>query len=84
MSSLPPDAAASLSALADELAALRASLEGLSRRVGELAGDNATLRARLEQSEAARFDLAAQTEHIISLLADARAEIRTLQAPPPG
>ncbi len=82
MSPLPPDAAASLSRIADELAGLRAAVVDLTRQVGVLASDNATLRARLEHSETARQDLAAQTEHIVQILADARAEIRTLRGAP--
>ena len=45
-----------------------------------LTAENASLRARLEQSETARADLVAQTEQIVEMLAESRREIRTLQA----
>ena len=64
--------------ITEELAALRHSIEELTQRLGDLTAENATLRARLEQSEAARADLAAQTEHIIELLANSRREVRVL------
>lgn len=73
VSSLPSDPAAALSRVADELA-------GLSQQLARLTTENATLRARLEQSEAARADLLAQTERIVELLAEARREVRELQA----
>jgi chromosome segregation ATPase len=80
VSSLPPDAAAALSRIAAELTAVRATLAELTQRVGALTDDNASLRTRLERSEATRGDLLAQTEHIVELLANARTEIRNLQA----
>lgn len=61
-----------LNRLADEVAGLRRTLDGLVR-------ENATLRERLEHSETARRDLVAQTEHIVELLADSRRELRALQ-----
>ena len=80
MPSLPPDqGAAAFARVADELASLRHSIDALTQRLGQLTSENTTLRARLEQSEAARADLTAQVEHIIELLADARREVRALQ-----
>ena len=80
MASLPPDqGAGAFARIADELASLRHSIDALTQRLGQLTNENATLHARLEQSEAARADLAAQIEHIIELLADARREVRALQ-----
>lgn len=67
-----PTTAAALTKIADELTGLRKALAGLT-------AENASLRARLEQSENARADLVAQTEHIVELLADSRREIRALQ-----
>ena len=86
MSSLPSDAAAAaaLTRFADELAALRASLDTMNQRLAALTDENARLRHRLEQSEAARADLVAQTEHIVELLADSRREVRALQSAPPS
>jgi chromosome segregation ATPase len=79
--SLPQDSGgAAFARVADELAGLRHSIDALTQRLGQLASENATLRARLDQSEAARTDLTAQIEHIIELLADARREVRALQA----
>jgi chromosome segregation ATPase len=79
--SLPQDSGADAFArVADELAGLRHSIDALTQRLGQLTSENATLRARLDQSEAARTDLTAQIEHIIELLADARREVRALQA----
>lgn len=81
MPSLPPDSGAGAFArVADELAGLRHSIDALTQRLGQLANENTTLRARLDQSEAARTDLTAQIEHVIELLADARREVRALQA----
>jgi chromosome segregation ATPase len=80
VSSLPVDPAAALARVADELAALRSSIDGLERRVGDLTSDNASLRARLEHSETARRDLAAQADHLVELLAEARRELRALQS----
>jgi septal ring factor EnvC (AmiA/AmiB activator) len=86
VSSLPSDAAAAaaLTRFADELAALRASLDTMNQRLAALTDENARLRHRLEQSEAARADLVAQTEHIVELLADSRRELRALQSAPPS
>ncbi len=80
MSSLPSDpaAAAAFSRLADELAALRGSVNSLNERLEALTNENTTLRTRLELSESARNDLVAQTEHILQLLADARRELRAI------
>ncbi len=79
VSSPSPDPAthAALTRLADEIAGVRKAL-------AELTAENASLRRRLEQSETARADLVAQTEHIVELLADSRREIRALQAKAPG
>lgn len=74
-----PALARELARVAAELGQLRASIDGLTERVGTLTAENATLRARLEHSERARADLVAQTEHIIELLADSRREVRALQ-----
>ena len=49
--------------IANELQALRKSLDALSERVGELAADNQQLREQLAQSETARTDLVGQAEH---------------------
>ncbi len=85
MPSLPSDpGAAAFARVADELASLRQSVDALTLRLGELAAENTTLRARLEQSEAARSDLVAQVEHIIELLADSRREVRALRKGEPG
>ena len=65
--------------IANELQALRVSLEALSERVGELAADNKELRERLEQSQIARTDLVSQAEHLIHQLATAHQEVRTLK-----
>jgi len=75
-----PSVAAELARVADELARLRATLDAMGQRVGTLVAENLALQARLEQSEVARNDLLAQTEHVIELLADSRREIRALQA----
>ncbi|MCK5944025.1 MAG: hypothetical protein KAI24_18715 [Planctomycetes bacterium] len=58
--------------VAAELKQLRASLDALAARVGELAAENRDLRDRLEQSQQARTDLVAQAEHLIHELAKAR------------
>lgn len=85
MPSLPSDpGAAAFARVADELAGLRHSIDALTQRLGQLTSENATLRARLEQSETARTDLTSQTEHIIELLADARREVRALQGKGPA
>lgn len=65
--------------IANELQALRTSIDGLSERVGELAADNKHLREQLELSQTARADLVAQAEHLIHQLAVARKELRTLK-----
>lgn len=77
MSSPTQDLAQGLQRLADEVALLRRELAGLTQ-------ENAQLRARLEQSETARRDLVAQAEHLVELLADARREVRALQAKAAG
>jgi septal ring factor EnvC (AmiA/AmiB activator) len=74
-----PSAAKALARVAEELAALRASVESLAQRLGELVAENRDLRAQLGQSEGARADLRAQTEHMIELLAHSRRELRALQ-----
>lgn len=74
-----PGEPAALARCADELRALRASLDALGERLARLIDENALLRARLEQSETARRDLVAQVEHVVELLADSRRELRTLQ-----
>lgn len=81
MSSPPSDpaVAAALHGVTQELAALRQSVHDLATRLGALTEANATLHARLEQSERARADLATQTERILELLAEAKRELRTLQ-----
>ncbi|MCU0866943.1 MAG: hypothetical protein MUC36_24420 [Planctomycetes bacterium] len=65
--------------VSNELRALRTSLDALTARLDQLAATNASLHERLERSEAARTDLLAQTTRIVELLAEARAEIRSLQ-----
>ncbi|MFT4512580.1 MAG: chromosome segregation ATPase [Planctomycetota bacterium] len=60
--------------IANELQSLRASLEMLSQRVGELAEDNKLLREQLAQSQTARTDLVAQTEHLLHQLAQAQSK----------
>jgi len=67
--SYDPAVTAALTRCADELRAMRQSLDALVT-------ENTTLRARLEQSEAARNDLVAQVEHVIELLAESRAALR--------
>ena len=64
--------------IVSELQALRASLDALSQRVGELAADNQILREQLAQSQAARTDLVAQAEHLIHQLDQSRKEVREL------
>lgn len=66
--------------IANELQALRASLDELSKRVGELAADNQQLREQLTQSQSARTDLIAQAEHLIQQLAKSREEVRALKS----
>jgi uncharacterized protein with von Willebrand factor type A (vWA) domain len=58
--------------IANELQALRISLETLSQRVGELAKDNKLLREQLAQSQTARTDLVAQAEHLMHQLAQSQ------------
>lgn len=65
--------------VADELRALRQSIDALAQRVEQLAADNQRLREQLAFSQAARSDLTAQAEHLISMLADSRNEIRALK-----
>jgi chromosome segregation ATPase len=65
--------------IANELQALRTSIDGLSERVGELADDNKHLREQLELSQTARTDLVAQAEHLIHQLAMTRQELRALK-----
>ena len=65
--------------IANELQALRTSIDGLSERVGELADDNKHLREQLELSQTARTDLVAQAEHLIHQLAMTRKELRALK-----
>ncbi len=72
----PPDAAAALARIAEELASLKQGVDALALRFERLAGENAELRARLEQSESAREDLLAQAEHVVELLGDSRRQLR--------
>ena len=65
--------------ITSELQALRASIDALSERVGELAADNKQLREQLAQSQAARTDLVSQSEHLLHLLDAARKELRELK-----
>lgn len=65
--------------IVQELQALRASLDALTERVGDLTTDNAQLRDQLEQSQNARRDLAAQSDHLVHQLDLARKEVRTLK-----
>ena len=55
---------------------LREQLATMGRRLDTLADDNRSLQARLEQSEQARRDLAAQADHLVELLGEARTELR--------
>ena len=59
---------------------MRASIEELAARVGDLAADNQQLRAQLAASQTARDDLMAQAEHLIHELAQSREELRKLQS----
>ena len=77
MSSLPPDPSAALGRIADELTRLREQMATMARRLDTLADDNRSQQARLEQSEQARRDLAAQADHLVELLGEARTELRT-------
>ncbi len=65
--------------IVQELQALRASLDALTERVGDLTTDNAQLRDQLEQSQNARRDLVAQSDHLVHQLGMARKEVRTLK-----
>jgi len=65
--------------VSNELRALRSSIDALTARLDQLAATNSSLHDRLERSEAARSDLLAQTTRIVELLAEARAEVRSLQ-----
>lgn len=76
VSSPSSDPTPALSRIADELAAVRQSVDGMGKSLAALTAENADLRARLEQSERARGDLVQQTEHVIELLAQARRELR--------
>ncbi len=75
----PDPAATHLARIADELTNLRASVDAMGQRQQSLTDDNAALRARLDQSERARSDLLAQTEHLIELLEQSRRELRAVQ-----
>lgn len=75
----PDPAATDLARFADELARLSGSVDAMGNRLQGLTDDNAALRARLEQSERARADLLAQTEHLIELLEQSRRELRAAQ-----
>jgi len=77
VSSLPPDPSAALGRIADELTRLREQMATMARRLDTLADDNRSQQARLEQSEQARRDLAAQADHLVELLGEARTELRT-------
>lgn len=70
--------------VSNELRALRSSLDALTTRLDQLAATNTALHDRLERSEAARTDLLAQTTRIVELLAEARAEIRSLRGETAG
>lgn len=75
--SLPSDpATAALQRLADELTQLRVAFAGMTQRLDTLATSNQQLHERLERSERARTDLAAQADHLVELLAEARREVR--------
>ena len=65
--------------VAAELQRMRASIDELAARVGDLAAENQQLRAQLSSSEAARADLVAQAEHLIHELGQSREELRKLQ-----
>lgn len=77
MPSLPSDpTAAALQHVADEMTQLRSALAAMAQRLDQLATDNRCMHERLEQSERARTDLAAQADHLVELLAEARREVR--------
>ena len=65
--------------IAAELQRMRASIDELAARVGDLATENQQLRAQLSSSEAARADLVAQAEHLIHELSQSREEVRKLE-----
>lgn len=71
--SLPSDSGDPISRADDEL--------GQTQQNTDFLAENADLHRRLEQSEAARRDLVAQTEHLIELLAVSRKKIRELKGP---
>jgi hypothetical protein len=66
-------------ARADALTRIADELAGVREAVAALAAENASLRARLEQSETARADLVAQIEQVLEKLAGSRRAIRALQ-----
>lgn len=75
--SLPSDpATAALQRLADEMTQLRSAFAAMAQRLDALATSNQQLHERLELSERARTDLAAQADHLVELLAEARREVR--------
>lgn len=59
---------------------MRGSIEALAQRLQSLVEQNAALQSRLEQSERARADLLAQSEHVIDLLEESRRELRNAKA----
>lgn len=65
-----------------ELQRLRVACEALAARLDLLAAQNQSLQERLQRSESQRADLAAQTAHIVELLAQARTELRSLRPDP--
>jgi hypothetical protein len=65
--------------VAGELRCLRESVDELGQRLAALNAENVSLRQRLDDSETARRDLLAQTEHVIELLANSRREVRELK-----
>ena len=65
--------------LEEELRALRSSIDALAQRIAELSADNRELREQLSFSQEARSDLVAQAEHLVSMLADSRREVRALK-----
>lgn len=62
--------------IANELHAVRRSLDALTERVDQLTQENQRLHQQLELSQQARTDLVSQCEHLISMLADSRKELR--------
>lgn len=65
--------------IAQELQALRTSIDELTQRVDGLAGDNRDLRERLEHSETARRDLREQCDQLLHMLDVSRKEVRELR-----